>query len=137
MPKAFLDTNVFVYAIDECDPRKHEIARNVIETFADAGEAVVSTQILHEFYVVATRKLGHDAIRVKSIVQEIAQNEVAAIDVALIERAIDISVLHRLSFWDSLLVAAACATNCAELLTEDLQHDLVVAGIRIRNPFRD
>ena len=114
MSKAFLDTNVFVYAIDESDPRKHEIARRVIETVADAGEAVVSTQILQEFYVVATRKSGHDPIRIKSVVQEIVRNEVTTIDVALIEREIDISIVHSLSFWDNLLGAAACATNCGE-----------------------
>ena len=40
-----------------------------------------------------------------------------------------------LSFWDSLIVAAALATRCSTLLTEDL-HDLEIDGLRIADPFR-
>ena len=136
MPKTFLDTNIFVYALDEADPRKKELARSEIEGISEAGYAVVSTQVLQEFYVVATRKLGHDPLKVKPLLQEIAANELVVVDLGVIERAIDISILNTLSFSDSLLIAAASAANCAVILTEDLQHDAILAGVRIVNPFR-
>jgi predicted nucleic acid-binding protein len=50
-------------------------------------------------------------------------------------RASEIGEAWKLSFWDSMIVAAAEQTAATELLTEDLNHGQVVAGIRIRNPF--
>jgi predicted nucleic acid-binding protein len=40
-----------------------------------------------------------------------------------------------LSFWDSLIVAAAHAASCEHLLSEDLQHDTEFDGLRVLNPF--
>jgi predicted nucleic acid-binding protein len=51
----FVDTNVLVYAHDEDEPAKREIALHVLEEHADA--LVLSTQVLAEFYVTVTRKL--------------------------------------------------------------------------------
>ncbi|MGH9392562.1 MAG: PIN domain-containing protein, partial [Terriglobales bacterium] len=48
--------------------------------------------------------------------------------------AIDGAMLDRLSFWDSLLIAAARSANCRELCTEDLQSGQVIRGVTIRNP---
>ena len=50
-------------------------------------------------------------------------------------RAAEIAELARLSFWDSLIVAAAEEAGCEELLTEDMGHGQQVAGVRIVNPF--
>ena len=136
MAKTFVDTNVFVYALDEADERKHRIARKEIERVSDAGFAVVSTQILQELYNVVTRKLGHEPLKSKALVQEVAENELVVVDLVAIERAIDISILNSLSFWDSLLISAASMANCTDMLTEDMQHDSTIAGVRIVNPFR-
>jgi predicted nucleic acid-binding protein len=54
---------------------------------------------------------------------------------ATVIRASEIGEAWKLSFWDSMIVAAAEQTAATELLTEDLNHGQVVAGIRIRNPF--
>mgnify|MGYP003500718815 CR=1 FL=1 len=54
--RVFVDTNVVVYLFDDDAPAKQAIARTL---FADPALALVlSTQVLAEFYVVATRKLA-------------------------------------------------------------------------------
>ena len=40
------------------------------------------------------------------------------------------------SFWDSLIVAAVHMASCDVLLTEDLQHEADIDGVRILDPFR-
>jgi predicted nucleic acid-binding protein len=50
-------------------------------------------------------------------------------------RASEIGETWKLSFWDSMIVAAAEQTAATELLTEDLNHGQIVAGIGIHNPF--
>ena len=43
---------------------------------------------------------------------------------------------YRLSFWDSLTVAAAQAASCRYLLTEDLQAGQMLDSVEVVNPFR-
>jgi predicted nucleic acid-binding protein len=40
-----------------------------------------------------------------------------------------------LSWWDSLIVGAARLADCRFLLTEDLQHDQDLDGLRVVSPF--
>ncbi len=40
-----------------------------------------------------------------------------------------------ISFWDAMIVHAARSAGCSVLYTEDLQHDAVLGGVRIVNPF--
>jgi predicted nucleic acid-binding protein len=42
---------------------------------------------------------------------------------------------YRLSWYDSLIVAAAIQAQCKLLLTEDLQHGQRFGDLRIENPF--
>jgi len=51
------------------------------------------------------------------------------------QRGREIEQRHRLSWWDSLIVAAAAAQGCALLLSEDLQDGGVYAGVTVRSPF--
>lgn len=53
--KSFIDTNVLVYASDDDSPAKQHIARSIIAEHS--GRAVVSTQVLQEYFVAATQKL--------------------------------------------------------------------------------
>ena len=56
--RAFFDTNVLVYLFDSDSPAKQARAREVFESEGRAGNVVISTQVLQEFYVAVTRKLG-------------------------------------------------------------------------------
>jgi predicted nucleic acid-binding protein len=50
--------------------------------------------------------------------------------------ALEIKAAHGFSYWDSAIIAAACALGCRELYTEDLSHRREVQGVRIVDPFR-
>jgi predicted nucleic acid-binding protein len=56
-------------------------------------------------------------------------------DVELFDRALDIHGATGFPFYDSLIVAAAVQSSCATLLSEDLQSDRTIQGVRIQNPF--
>ena len=137
--RTFLDTNVPVYVFDRDEPRKREIAAEILERAADSGGYSLSTQVLQEFYVSVTRKLarGLSAAQALSATQNLTTLHVVGIDTQMILRAIHLSQEHTFSLWDALIVQAALEANCEILLTEDLQHGRQIQGLRIENPFRE
>ena len=54
---------------------------------------------------------------------------------ALYLEALHLQARYRLSWYDSLIVAAAIQAQCDLLLTEDLQHGQKFAGLQVENPF--
>lgn len=134
MSKVFLDTNVLVYALDRDAGAKRQTARRLLEVAA-GGVGVISTQILQEFYVVATRKLGVEPALAKSILHSLRRFEIVTVTGDLIEQAVDVSVVSRMSFWDALVVVSAEAAQCAQLWTEDLNAGQVIRGVTVVNPF--
>lgn len=131
--KVFFDTNVLLYAHDRHDPAKQRLALDLID--AHAVGIVVSTQVLQEFFVGATGKLGIPDLEAKEIIRAWSRFEVVGIDFFRISEAVDIRILNRLSFWDALILAAASSAQCATLLTEDLNHGQVINGVCVNNPF--
>jgi predicted nucleic acid-binding protein len=132
--RLFVDTNVLVYAFDRDEPVKRK--RSLAILAAD-DELVLSTQVLQEFYVTVTRKLKRPLSEAdaETAVRDLAQLEIAAVDTTLVLQAITTSRTHVLSFWDALIVCSAAAAGCVRLLSEDMQHDREIAGLRIENPY--
>jgi predicted nucleic acid-binding protein len=135
MSKVFLDTNILVYAIDRHYRTKRERCRALIRSLAEARCGVLSTQVMQEFFVVATRKLGVDPIKAKGILSSLGNFEIVEVTPRLIFDAIDCAVLDQLSFWDALIVVCAKAASCQILATEDLGHERVIRGVRVESPF--
>jgi len=132
--RSFFNTNVLIYADDKSTPAKQQRALELVAEHRLAGTGVVSIQVLQEYFVTATRKLGVDAKVARRKVELLAEFDVAAPDIADILAAIDLHRLHGLSFCDSLVLRSAKQSGCKVLLTEDLQtHEL--DGVRIVNPF--
>lgn len=134
--KVFLDANILVYALDSRHPNKRKRAAEVLRSVQDRGGGVISTQVLQECYVAATTKLGIEPLTAKEALVKLKALELVLVDFALIQDAIDTSILNRISFWDALIVVSAAKAACAELLTEDLNDGQVIRGVRIRNPFK-
>ena len=132
--KTVLDTNILVYAVDEDDAPRRVACRAVIASIAAEGGGVISTQVLQEFYVAATRKLGMPPLAAKAVLKTFAVFEIVHVTPELIQGAIDCSVLNTLSFWDALIIAAAASAGCARVLTEDLNAGQTVLGVAIENP---
>lgn len=133
--RAFFDSNILIYSDDAGEPRKREIAREFIERYFSAGAAVVSVQVLQEYFNVVTKKQKMDP-SVARVKVELLSKFVAHItlpeDVLL---ATDIFRLHKLSFWDSMLVRSAKQAECKILFSEDMQHGRIIDGLQILNPF--
>lgn len=136
MSKVFFDTNVLVYQMDRIDLKKRDICRNLIRKAASQGNAVISTQVLQEFYVVTTTKLHVDPILVKSIMHTFENIEIVIVEKNLINEAIDASLQFKLSFWDSLIVVAAESAKCELLYSEDLKHGQIIRNVKILNPLK-
>jgi predicted nucleic acid-binding protein len=134
--RAFVDTNVLVYSADVSQPAKREAARRYLKELLEQRLAVISTQVLQEFYVVATRKGGLAPQHAREMLRHFRRDfQIISVTPDLIETAIDCSIISQLSFWDALLIACAAATNCNELWTEDLNPGQTINGVKIVNPF--
>jgi predicted nucleic acid-binding protein len=135
--RVFFDTNVLVYLFDADDLAKKELACARLEAEASAGRALLSTQVLQEFYVSVTRKLSVPLASetAEEIVRDLSMMPIVAIDTERILAAIHRSPMLRLSFRDALIIEAAMAGGADRLLTEDMQHGQVIEGLRIENPF--
>lgn len=137
MSKIFIDTNILVYTVDKNDIGKQEQARRTIKKIVADHYPVISTQVIQEFYVATTLKLKADPVIIKSIIHNFSNMEIVGNDLGLIEQAIDISVMSKISFWDSLIIAAAEKSNCEYVLSEDLNTGQIFRGIKVVNPFGD
>lgn len=135
MSRACLDTNVLVYSVDEASPEKRESAQALMARLAASALGALSTQVLQEFYVAATRKLAVEPARARGIVRRMRVFEIVQVTPQLIEDGIDCSILNRLSFWDGLIVESARLAGCSMLYSEDLNSGQVIGGVRIINPF--
>lgn len=134
--RAFIDTNVLVYAMDDGAPAKQARARELMVA-ARAESHVISPQVLQEFYNAVTRKLArpvgaHDA---SAAVRALARLTVVPADAELVVAAIGIHQRHQLSFWDALILQSALKGGCDRLLSEDLQHGFRVGTLVVENPF--
>ena len=61
--KAFIDTNIIIYAYDVTAGKKHEAARVIIADLWDSGLGVTSTQVLQEFFVNVVQKIPTETYR--------------------------------------------------------------------------
>lgn len=134
---SFLDTNVLVYLFDDSAPKKKAKAQEILKSADSEGSALLSTQVLQEFYVSVTKKL---AVPLPAEVAERAVIDLAAlplvqVDLPMILAAVRLNQDMNLSFWDALIVAAALAGGAERLFSEDLQDGQEIDGLRIENPF--
>jgi predicted nucleic acid-binding protein len=133
----FVDANVLVYAHNPAEPLKCEVAQYLLRRLWADQSGRTSLQVLNEFYAVVTRKLSkrksHDEAWVE--VEEFFRWNPQQLDTGLLQRARQIEARYRLSWWDSLIVAAAQVQGCSVLYTEDLHHGATYDGVRVCNPF--
>jgi predicted nucleic acid-binding protein len=132
----FVDTNVWVYAVDTADPAKRERALKAIEP-AQGRDVVVSTQVLAEFYAVVTRKLSVPVPpdEAEAMVHQLLALPVVAVDASLVATAIAGSREWQISIWDALIIRAAEVAGCRRVLSEDLADGRTYGSIVVENPF--
>ena len=136
MTAVFVDTSVLLYAVDASEPEKRPVANDWLQRLWDGRAGRLSVQVLHEFYVNATRlKVGLEPAEARAAIEALAAWNPLSNDPALINSAWDIEDRFGFSFWDSLIVAAAPRAGCTHVLTEDLQDGQVIDGLTVVDPF--
>ena len=137
--RQFLDTNILVYAYDGADPAKQESARQIIRNGITEETAVLSAQVLGEFFTVVTSRIPVPitAEQAEEVLDILSVLPVVEIDFRLVRRATGIHRLYGINYWDSLIVAAAQSAGCTQILTEDLNTGQSYQDILAVNPFRE
>jgi predicted nucleic acid-binding protein len=133
--RSFFDTNVLVYADDAAAPAKQRHAVELVAEHRRAGTGVVSLQVLQEYFVTVTRKLGVEARVARRKVELLAEFDVAAPGVSDILAAIDLHRLHGFSFWDALILRSAQQAGCRVVFSENMQDAREIDGVQVVNPF--
>lgn len=134
MSKVFIDTNILVYAMDAFDTAKQKRCRDLLRSLNSDVRGVISTQVMQEFYVTATKKLGADPLVVKDLLNAFERFDTVIVTPEIVKDAIDCSILNRLSLWDALIVVTAESARCEKIWTEDLNDGQIIRGVRVENP---
>jgi predicted nucleic acid-binding protein len=132
----FVDSNVFLYTIDEKNPSKRDLARAWVDRLWASGDGRLSWQVLNEFYANAIRKLGATKLAARNTTETLAQWQPAGYGLGIIQRAWHWMDAAQISYWDALIVASAEAMGCQWLLSEDFQTGRKFGDITVVNPFR-
>ena len=131
----FVDTNVFIYAVDLADPRKQQVAQSWLSGLWTTRRGRLSLQVIHEFYAKVCQKSLSSRDPARAAAKELFAWRPIAMDTVLVENAWKFQDRYQLSFWDALIVAAAKSAACSFLLTEDLQSGQDFDGLIVVNPF--
>lgn len=134
--RTFVDTSVLIYAHDLDAGAKHAIANSVLRQLWAERAGVLSLQVLEEFYVNVTRKIG------RPLAKDLARRVVEAYSIWCVETtpaeiaaAFRIEDESRIGFWDAMIVSSAAKSGATRILSEDLNPGQRIAGIPVENPF--
>ena len=138
MSGVFVDANILIYSEDGADAAKQKAALAWLQVLWLKGLGRVSTQVLNEFYVIATRKLK-PPMPSGDACAEVRRYELWQpwqVDHATVESAWAVESRYSLHYWDCLVVAAAQHLGCRYLLSEDMAHEQRYGGVQVINPFK-
>jgi len=135
--RTFVDSNVLVYARDTRDRAKQARAADWLAMLWRERTGRIGIQVLSEYYVTVTRKLrpGLSADEAWDDVRLLMSWRPQPLDEQLLEHGRDIERRFRLSWWDSLVVAAAQLQDCSTLLSEGFQNGMEFDTVVVSNPF--
>jgi predicted nucleic acid-binding protein len=134
----FLDTNIFVYSFDENAPKKSARASELIRQAVRSRNGIVSYQVVQEFLNVALRRFIHPMTAAEAqqyLATTLRPLMAVNSSAALYVEALRLASSYSLSWYDSVVVAAAIEGGAHVLYTEDLQHGQEFGTLRIENPF--
>ena len=134
----FVDTNVLLYAHDDKPDPRCKTAKELVGRLWDSRTGVLSTQVLQEFYVNATKvyKLAMSRAEARRALASYAQWRVIPTDAQMIMSASRFEEEHTVAFWDALIVQAALRAGATFLVSEDMQDGRRFGSLTVRNPFK-
>lgn len=139
MSTVIVDTNLFVYQVDPRDPAKQRDADRLLNDLQASRSAVITTQVLGEFFRVVTRRLDPPIPPAEAVelLEELAQGfPCLPIDLAVVFDAARGVCDYQLPYWDAQLWATARRHGIRTVLSEDFADGRVIEGVTFRNPFQ-
>ena len=125
------DSNILLYLHDESDKRKREIAKDIL-----SDNPKISTQVISEFINVARRQLDLPKADIVVYCADLLQDcEIIPVLHDTLTNAAALIQKYDFQIFDSIIVASALEASCTILYSEDMQHGLVIDGLKIINPF--
>ncbi len=141
MTRIALDSNILAYLAGvsrtAADDPKVLRVRQIVGYLSSAASLVAPAQTLGELFVVL-RRSGATAVEARDILLEFAEAfGTAPTEVRTALTATDLTVDHKLQFWDALIVTAAADAGCTLLLSEDMQDGFITRGMTMSNPLAE
>jgi len=135
--KVFLDTNVVIYSYSEDEPKKKEIANDILEQYNN--QIIISNQVINELSNTLFRKFKLDANEVREVILELNDNfPIVNFNLQTQLKGIELKGKYKLQFYDSMILATALENGCNIVFSEDMQHNQVIENrLTIINPFKD
>lgn len=134
--RCFVDTNILVYAHDTTAGEKHRRARALVEELWRTRQGVISVQVLHELCVNLRRRVKRplDPATLREILEDYLAWQVVTLEPSSVLDALEIERRHQVSFWDALIIHAACLSGATVLYTEDLSDGRFYDSVQVHNP---
>jgi predicted nucleic acid-binding protein len=136
--KILLDTNILVYIYDHSESIKQQKAIRILDRLIPLEKAVISTQILAEFYA-ATTKAKRSLLTRSEALQKVIYYanifKVVEINKPVIVEAVKGVEKHSFSFWDAQVWATARIYSIPVILSEDFNSGSSIENVSFENPF--
>ena len=135
--RAFVDSNILVYAHDSGAGKRHRTAADLVRQLWNSRTGVLSTQVLQEVWVNLRRKAARPVGRDEALalLRDYGRWEVVTNSTESVLEAIRLEERYGLSFWDALIVQAAASAGVVTLYSEDLNAGQSYDGVVVMNPF--
>lgn len=130
----FVDSNVWLYAFNRRqDEAKHQIAKAIV---AESG-LLVSTQVINEVCKNLLQKANFSETQTSEVVAAFYKRcSVTYLSKEILLQVSALRTRYQLSFWDSLICAAALNAGATILYSEDMQAGLIIENcLTVTNPF--
>lgn len=129
---SFLDSNILLYNYMNTDKAKKDLSERLIKR----ADHVISVQVIGEVCNNLRKKLQYTPDELEVVIVEMyASFNIISIDETIYKRVPDLLRKYSVSFWDSLIIAAAIESGCTTLYSEDMQNGLKIDFLTIVNPF--
>ena len=131
----FLDTHILVYAVTDDDPRKREIAIDLITHALEVNhDGCISTQVLQEFCNTMYKKTKRTRQEIDALLDGFRDLLKADVTIDLVRHAMDVKEEYGIQFYDALIVSTAEKLGCTEIVSEDLNPDQTYRGMAVVTP---
>jgi predicted nucleic acid-binding protein len=135
----FLDSNILICSFDQTSPAKARRALALIQEAHRSCTGAISFHVIQEFFNFALRRslTSITTIDATEYLRTVLQPlPIVHSSHGLYAEALHLQGRRRLSWYDSLIVAAALEADCSVLYSEDLQHGQRFGSTTVTNPFR-